>query len=359
MEGRNLLQSPDLPKVKRPIVLVGAGGIVRDAHLPAYAQVGFPVAGITDLDRGRAEVLAGRFGIPKVFASLDEAIAGAPTDVVYDVAVPAGAILDVLPHLPRGAVVLIQKPMGENLDQARRILALCRERGFTAAVNFQLRFAPFMLAARNLIDSGAIGELHGMEVRLTINTPWQLWDFLFGIPRVEIVYHSIHYFDLIRSFFGDPSGVYARTVTHPEKRQLASTRTVAVVDYGDDRLVGVWANHDHAFGRKHQESYVKWEGTRGAIKVKLGLLLDYPKGEPDEFEYCILEDGREPVWQTERITGSWFPEAFVGTMASLQRFAEGSASVLPTSVEDAIRTMALVEAAYQSSAAGATPIPAT
>ncbi len=359
MATPKLLQKPDLPKHPRPIVLIGAGGIVRDAHLPAYAQVGFPVAGITDIKLSKANELAQRFKIPRVFSSLADAVAGAPKDVVFDVAVPASAILDVLPHLPSGAVVLIQKPMGENLDQAKRILAACHEKGFTAAINFQMRFAPFVLAARSLIDSGAIGQLHEMEVRLTINTPWQLWDFLFGIPRMEIVYHSIHYFDLIRSFFGDPAGVYAKTVTHPEKRQLASTRTVAVMDYGDDKLVGVWVNHDHAYGRKHQESYVKWEGTRGAIKVKLGLLLDYPKGEPDEFEYCILEDGKQPEWRGEKITGSWFPEAFIGTMASLVRYAEGSSQLLPTSVDDAIRTMALVEAAYQSSAGGATPLPST
>jgi hypothetical protein len=36
-------------------------------------------------------------------------------------------------------------------------------------------------------------------------------------------------------------------------------------------------------------------------------------------------------------------------MSSLMRFAEGSDSVLPTSVEDVINTMAVVEAAYESS----------
>lgn len=359
MSGPKLNQKAELPLSPRPIVLIGAGGIVRDAHLPAYRIAGFPVVGITDLARARAEALAAQFGIPSVYDTLAEAVDAAPADVVFDVAVPAAAILEVLPLLPPGAVVLIQKPMGENLQQARRIAAVCRQRGFTAAVNFQLRFAPFVLAARSLIDAGAIGQLHALEVRLNVNTPWHLWDFLFGLERMEIVYHSIHYFDLVRSFLGDPRGVYARTTVHPEKRRLASTRTLAVLDYGDDKLVGLSVNHDHAFGRRHQESYLKWEGTRGAIKAKLGLLLDYPRGEPDEFEYCLLEEGREPEWRAVHIEGSWFPEAFIGSMASLMRYAEGSSRRLPTAVEDALRTMALVEAAYQSSAGGATPIPDT
>jgi hypothetical protein len=39
-------------------------------------------------------------------------------------------------------------------------------------------------------------------------------------------------------------------------------------------------------------------------------------------------------------------------MSSLMRFKEGSSDVLPTSVEDVIKTMAVVEAAYRSSDKG-------
>ena len=56
------------------------------------------------------------------------------------------------------------------------------------------------------------------------------------------------------------------------------------------------------------------------------------------------------------LQGKWFPDAFVGRMANLQRFAAGEDGELVSSVEDAWSTMALVEAAYQSSASPATPI---
>ena len=36
-------QQPQLPKTLRPIVCIGGGGIMRDAHLPAYRKSGFPV----------------------------------------------------------------------------------------------------------------------------------------------------------------------------------------------------------------------------------------------------------------------------------------------------------------------------
>lgn len=342
-----------LPRAPRPIAVVGAGGIVRDGHLPAYRKAGLPVWSITDLSPAKAQAMAEEFGVPRVAASVSELVATAPEPVVYDVAVPAAAILDVLAQLPRGSAVLLQKPMGENLDQARKILALCRERGMTAAVNFQLRFAPQVLAARSLVESGAIGELHDLEVRVTVHTPWHLWTFLESSPRVEILYHSVHYVDLIRSFFGDPKGIYAKTVQHPRTTRLHSTRSAIAMDYGDLLRATVTTNHGHDFGLRHQESYIKWEGARGAIRAKLGLLMNYPDGIPDSFEFC----GEDGQWREIPLEGSWFPDGFIGTMASLQRYVEGSASDLPTSVEDAARTMAVVEAAYESSAQGGQPIP--
>jgi hypothetical protein len=44
-------------------------------------------------------------------------------------------------------------------------------------------------------------------------------------------------------------------------------------------------------------------------------------------------------------------------MSNLQRFAADEDDVLETSVEDAVKTMALVEALYRSSSKPGTPIP--
>ncbi|MFT3784889.1 MAG: Gfo/Idh/MocA family oxidoreductase [Tepidisphaeraceae bacterium] len=349
---------PELPNTPSPIAIVGAGGIVHDGHLPAYALAKLPVFGITDLDHARATSLATKFNVPRVFDSIDAMVSAAPKDVVYDVAVPASAVLDVLKKLPDGAPVLIQKPLGEDLSQARAIRELCRAKKLVAAVNFQLRTAPYILAARTLIESGVIGDLHDMEVRVTVYMPWHLWTFLEKAPRVEIVYHSVHYVDLIRSFLGEPRRVHALTVKHPSTLKLHSTRTTIALDYGNVTRATITTNHGHVFGLEQQESYVKWEGTRGAIKATLGLLMNYPRGEPDALKLCTLDDAGNPSpWTDVPFEGSWYPHAFIGSMASLQRFVEGSAKVLPTHVDDAFQTMAVVEACYDDSRKGGTAIP--
>lgn len=345
-----------LPKQPRPIVIIGAGGIVRDAHLPAYRIAGFEVSGIFDLDTDKAQSLAADFDIPLVYASMQAALDNAPDDVVFDVAVPGGAVLDVIEALPDGAAVLIQKPLGRTLAEAQAIQAACHRKQLIAAVNFQLRYAPPFLALCDLLDNGRLGTIHDIQMQATIHTPWHLWDFLRTEERVEILYHSVHYLDAIRSIAGDPHGVYSRTNKNPGHPQLADVKSTTILDYGDTLRAVVSANHCHLGGLTHQESYLRVEGDKGIVHLTLGLCLDYPRGQPDRFDVCLLEDGTEPTWQTVPIEGTWFPHAFIGTMASVMRAAEDVDCTPSTSVDDAVRTMALVEAAYESSASGSTPI---
>jgi predicted dehydrogenase len=345
----NLTQSWPLPSNPRPIVTFGAGSIVSDAHYPAYRKGGFPIAGLYDPDHLKAQKLADAWGV-KAYASVAEATA--VTGAIFDLATPPERHADVLRALPEGAAALIQKPMGTNLEGATEILEVCRSKKLTAAVNFQLRFAPMMLALKDAIAKGLLGEVVDFDALLAVATPWQLWEFLLKAPRVEIAMHSIHYLDLIRQLLGDPQGVHAKTLGHPN-HAVAQTRTSAILDYGNAVRCALSINHDHKFGRKYQACEFRICGTEGAAYLKLGLNLDYPRGEPDILEiYPKGGDG----WVAVPLQGTWFPDAFVGRMANLQRFVSGEDTELVSSVEDAWSTMALVEAAYQSSASPATPI---
>jgi predicted dehydrogenase len=99
---------------------------------------------------------------------------------------------------------------------------------------------------------------------------------------------------------------------------------------------------------------LKVEGTRGAAVLTLGVNLDYPTGPSDDLAVAF----ESSVWTQIPLRGSWFTEAFEGPMSNLQRFAAGEDAALVSPVDDAIKTMALVEACYQSNERGGTPIPA-
>lgn len=340
----DLNQSWPAPSAAKPVVIIGAGGIVRDAHLPAYAKAGFIVDGVTDIDAERTASMAADYGLANSYENVRAAVERNGTDVVYDIAVPPHAIAGILPELPDRAATLIQKPMGVDQQQAREIRAICQSKQLKSAINFQLRFSPMMLAVRDAIGRGWLGELLEIEVHLNIFTPWHMFPFLIPMERVELSVHSIHYLDTIRALAGNPIGVFARSLPDPRAPEFAQTRTTVILDYGE-RLRGVMSiNHNHQCGRKFQSAWIRIEGTEGAAMVKLGLLYDYPEGETDELWLC--RNGGD--WQQVPLAGGWFPDAFIGPMRNLQRFDAGEDNALYTSTEDAFETMALVEACFES-----------
>ena len=348
----SLPQAWPLPTTPRPITIIGAGSIVADAHLPAYRALGFTVEAIVDPDLDRAKALADRWSIAQASATLAPCTWHDGT--IFDVAVPPQALDDVLAALPVGAAALVQKPLGLDLAHATRLRRLSRERGLRAAMNFQLRFAPSMIALAHLVRSGVLGTLTDLEVRVTCSMPWHQWPFLRSLERIEFTQHSIHYLDLLRSLAGEPRQVWARAVPHPESGGLAATRSSAILDFGEQIRCTLSMNHHHTHGPRHEASELRVEGTRGAAVVRMGANLDYPVGQPDTLEVAL--DGQP--WRTVPLVGSWFPTAFHGPMCNLQRFVAGEDAALVSPLDDAWRSMQLVEALYESSDHGGTPLPA-
>lgn len=348
----DLIQNWPAPSNPKPVVIIGAGGIVRDAHLPAYKMAEIPIRGVTDLDAARAQSLADDWSIPEIYQDVALAVAQCGTDVVYDIAVPPNVITKILPALPDEAAVLIQKPMGADQSQAREIRQICRDKNLKAAMNFQLRFSPMMMAARQMIEQGQIGELLEIDAHVNIYTPWQLFPFLIRMDRVEIAVHSIHYLDTIRALAGNPKGVFARSMRDPRASEFAQTRTSVILDYGDT-LRGIMSiNHNHQAGRKFQSAWFRIEGAEGVIMAKLGVCFDYPNGEADELWFC--QNGGD--WEQIPLRGNWFIESFMGTMRNVQRFDAGEDDTLFASVEDGYQTMALVEACFSAMKKPAEPL---
>ena len=83
------------------IGVVGAGFIVRDCHLVAYRDAGFPVVGIASRSRERAEEVAKLRGIDKVYDDLDS-LMNDPDTAILDIAVPPavqpGTIAQIRAH---------------------------------------------------------------------------------------------------------------------------------------------------------------------------------------------------------------------------------------------------------------------
>lgn len=329
---------------KRPVAIVGAGVIVDVAHLPAYKALGLEVAGIFDLDSARATDVAARHGVPRVYASQEELLGDDHVEVV-DIAVVPWAQPDIVKAaLAAGKHLLCQKPLALEVAQARELAALASNSGQMVAVNQQLRFDEGMAAATAMVRAGWIGEPTTMSFTVNIATDWSAWPWLVTSDRLEIMYHSIHYLDAIRSILGDPVRVFVSGSRTPGQTPQAETRTISTLVFEGNVRALVHATHENR--SRDPEALFRIDGSEGAIKGTLGLLYDYPLGRPDTLEVfsrVVPTDG----WLPYPVTGRWLPDAFGGPMASLLRsIATGKPHI--TAAADNVRTVELVHALYES-----------
>jgi len=329
---------------RRGIAVIGAGAIVDVAHLPAYRGLGLEVRGVYDRDPKRAAAVAERHGIGRVYQSLEEVLSDDQVEVV-DIAVVPWA----QPDLVREAIqarkhLLCQKPFAPDVATGRELVDLADAAGLKVAVNQQLRWDEGLAAARAMVQAGWIGTATAMSFTVDISTDWSAWNWLVESPRLEIMYHSIHYLDAIRSILGDPVRVFSTASRRAGQQAVGETRTISTLVFDGDTRAVLHVNHENQGGDQRAEFRI--DGTAGAIRGTLGLLYDYPVGRPDTLEVfskVLPTDG----WLAYPVTQRWIPWAFGGPMAGLLRWiAEGETA--PTAARDNLRTLALVHALYGS-----------
>ena len=327
------------------IGICGAGGIVGDAHLPAYRKAGFKIAGVYDIDGDKAAQTAERFELPRVYETLEQLVEDDEVEVV-DIAVPATQNLPVVETVaPAGKPMLIQKPLAEDFQTAVNTVELIDRHGVAAAVNQQMRWEPGVRASKTLLDRGELGELFNIAFLIFVDTPWHRWEWLKRKETIDVLYHSIHYLDSVRYLTGaEPLRLYCDGSTRPGYDAEGETRLCMHLVFAGELRVTILTNHHAAYGVEGQQSEFRVEGTAGATVRKLGLLMDYPTGVADSFRYKSGDGG----WCQEDFAESWYPDAFVGTMSSLMRAATGEIDRPETDVHDNLKTVRLVFAAYDS-----------
>jgi predicted dehydrogenase len=336
------------PKDRKKIGICGAGGIVEGAHLPAYVKAGLEVLAIFDVDHEKAKQVAAKFGIARVYATIEELLADEDVEIV-DIAVPAAAQPEIFAKAAAAKKhILAQKPFATTVAAGEMMVKQAAENGIIAAVNQQLRFEEGVAAAHKMVELGWIGQVSNFSITVNLMTPWELWPWAKDLDRLEVMLHSIHYHDLIRWFLGDAKTVFCAAGRTAGQFPKGETRTISTALYDNGVTSVVHANHVNRGGDNYAEYRI--DGDKGSIRGTLGLLYDYPNGRVDTLEVNSQElptDG----WMPYPVTTRWFPDAFIGTMGSVMK-AITSGEPLRSSVAENIGTLKMVEALYASMDSG-------
>src|SRR3954447_13789279 len=142
--------------------VVGSGFMGRTwAEVAAHQATGTSLAAVTG--GTRAAALASDFGVP-LEPDLGALLARDDIDAVV-LATPPGVHLEqTLAAAAAGKHLLVEKPMAQSAAECAEMVAACRAAGVRLAVVSQHRFRDAPVAAKRLIDEGAIGQVRMIQL---------------------------------------------------------------------------------------------------------------------------------------------------------------------------------------------------
>ena len=332
---------------------IGAGMIMAECHLAAYAQARFPVVAIASRTKSKAEAVATRWGIPKVHDT-PEALIADPSIEILDIAYPP----DQQPGLIRAALkqphikgILAQKPLSLSLAEAIKLRDESAAAGKVLSVNQNMRYDQSMRVLKQILEGGELGEVVFAQIDMHAIPHWQ--DFLKGYDRLTLSNMSVHHLDVLRFLFGDPTEITTQARTDPRTSFAHKDGiTVSILRFPSGVLAvsleDVWSG-PRSDGYQNDQ-HINWrvDGTEGVAKGTIG----WPNGAASTLTYASRKT-TGGAWVTPTWDSMWFPQAFIGVMEQLQHaVTTGTAPAL--TVADNVKTVALVEAGYKSIAEGRT-----
>ncbi|MDR7186693.1 putative dehydrogenase [Microbacterium trichothecenolyticum] len=141
--------------------ILGPGGIAR-AFTSELRTAGLDVAAVGSRRRETAEAFAAEFGIPHAHGSYEELVADPDVDIVYIATPHPMHAANALLALEAGKHVLVEKPFTLNAAEAAAVRDAASERGLLAMEAMWTRYLPHMLRIRELVESGALGEIRAV-----------------------------------------------------------------------------------------------------------------------------------------------------------------------------------------------------
>jgi predicted dehydrogenase len=321
------------------IGVVGCGGIMRGAHLPAYRDFGYRVVACCDIEEAHARQAAASFGIPFWTTDVDALLARPDVDVV-DLAVHASQRRPLIEKIAAaGKPVLSQKPFALHMEDAQAMVEVCARAGVPLMVNQQARWAPGHAALRRVLEAGVLGHVFSV---LHVQRSWQdePGSWYVRMKDFNIVDHGIHWIDLSRFFIRlEPIRVKAVTAMVPGQAAVSPMIYTIALEYAPEAKVMTTLHFNNIIPARDAHGgqwYV--DGTRGSALLSGNELTLFSRARP----------GERRTW---RLSGRWFPDAFGASMgAFLRALAEGREP--PTSGRDNLRSLRIAYAAVESAETG-------
>lgn len=241
-------------------------------QIPGWLEVGGvqPVAAY-NRTLSRAQEVAGRFGIPRVYDDPEELLRREAADLDFIDIISAVEThepfvrLAARYHLP----VICQKPMSTSLSSAEAMVAVCQKTGIPLYIHENWRWQTPIRALKQVLDSGVIGSPFRARIDMISGFPvFKNQPFLKELEQFILTDLGSHTLDTARYLFGEATSLYCQTrKVHPDIRG----EDVATIVLNMGKGVSVTVNMAYAENFLEREAFPQTfffiEGERGSLEL--------------------------------------------------------------------------------------------
>ncbi len=208
-------------KLKIGVIGTGFGTIVQ---IPTFqANPDTEVLAVCSARQERAQEAASRFGIPHAFTDYRELVQLPDLDVVTVTTPTYLHYPMVMAALEAGKHVLCEKPFAMNVQEALAMVEKAHTTGLVAMTDFEWRFSPGIVRAKELLQEQYIGEPRLVNVYMYVRWRWgktgplpYSWRYQKASGGGTLGSAGSHLIDMVRYLLGDFTGVVGQlhTILH-------------------------------------------------------------------------------------------------------------------------------------------------
>lgn len=342
--------------MKLRIGLIGAGNICQSAHIPSYLKCdNVELVGVCDMKLERAQEVCDKYNMKFATASIDELVARDDIDAVSICVWNNAHAEAVIKAAENGKHVLCEKPMSMSIEECIAMKKAVEANGVVFMMGFVSRFIGEVVAMKEQIDAGNIGDICYARSSYLRRRGTPLGWFTDksksgGGPVIDI---AVHFLDLTWYLMGKPKPVSVSATTYSPHGNfdIKGIKRWTALDTDSD----VFDTEDFANG------YIRFDnGT--SINFEVSWALDCApedegmkiniygsKGGADVFNSMIY--GQSEGYLTDTKIGK---AEFNGFYEEISHFVDCALNGTPTisPIEDGIVVQSILNGIYESAEKG-------
>ena len=325
--------------------IVGAGYFAQ-FHADGWGRIpDVTIAAVVDPDEARACAFADKWSIPKTYSSVDRLLGEHKLDFV-DIATRPETHLDLVSAAARkGVHAFCQKPMAPSWDVCLEMVRCCAEAKVRLLMHENWRWQPWFREIKRVLDAGRLGTPFQVDFQMRTGDgrgpePYSHQPYFRQMERLMVYETAVHFLDTFRFLLGE----------------------IRRVDCRLKRINPVIRGEDFALIRVEFES-----GANGVIDANrisgpmpVPVTLGTSRMEGDRGMIRLDEQGRLHLTEYGRPEADHaFPTTDQGykgdsVKATNEHLAGclGSGKACESEGREYLKTVALVEACYESARTG-------